>query len=57
MQSKNLKLITLLQMKLLRYNLPAIEINAEDIESIEGSTSGIIKVYTKKDYYYGYLLK
>lgn len=44
-------------MKLLRYNLPAIEINTEDIESIEGSTSGIIKVYTKKDYYYGYLLK
>ena len=57
MQSKNLKLITLLQMKLLRYNLPPVEINMEEVESIEGSTSGIIKVYTKKDYYYGYLLK
>jgi hypothetical protein len=44
-------------MKLLRYNLPPVEINMEEVESIEGSTSGIIKVYTKKDYYYGYLLK
>lgn len=44
-------------MKLLRYNFPPIEINMEEVESIEGSTSGTLKVYTKESCYYGYLLK
>lgn len=44
-------------MKLLRYNLPPIEINKEDIVDIEDSTPGVLKVYTKNNYYYGYFLK
>lgn len=44
-------------MRLLRYNLPPVEINKEDIVDIENSTPGVLKVYTKNDYYYGYFLK
>ena len=43
-------------MKLLRYNLPPVEINKEDIVDIENSTPGVLKVYTKDNYYCGYHL-